>query len=353
MQGYLGLLPTRLLLAICMVFMPLVMGGGGDSVSQDSMFWPTSGIGDGVATGYASDQWGQFLRMTWLKSPSTQYVALDYLDSLEVTNPAGVTLRVASGGAIVYGFPYRNSVDVDFALAIPVINTTGWRLVLRADWVTQTVRLVLLESADGVLATPAMTQTAGVRYEVTLATGTITIAPAVAITDERTYLEPSIEIDNEHITNRTRRFFVNTAVGFNNTDGTEIFRFSSSGLICPDLKQCTIQGWFTAPIDFRTGGTMTVTAVVTPDAGGNVWSTPVATYGGCGENFSAHIVTPGASAKAVINGFNNCVDPLVLTGVEVGDLIRISWSRDGVAAGDTVGAAVNFTGWFIDYAADM
>jgi hypothetical protein len=60
------------------------------------------------------------------------------------TNPAGTTLRVASGIAIVNGKVYRSDDNIDFALVAPGAGINYYLIGLRAVWSTKTVRAVAL-----------------------------------------------------------------------------------------------------------------------------------------------------------------------------------------------------------------
>lgn len=341
----------RVLLAMFLVFLPFVARGA-DTVTQDSIFWPTSGVGDGTATGYTSDQWKWAMRMMWLNDPATQGVSLGFLNGLEVTNPAGVILRVASGGAIVYGLPYRNTANIDFVLTIPIIDTTGWRVVLRADWEAQTVRPVLLQTADGVTAIPAITQTAGVIWDLPLAQGFITVAPAVSLADDRAFFEPGIVIDNEHITNRTRRLFVSPSTGRNQTDATDIIRNARGGLIFPDLKLSRTAGGFAVPTDYVSD--MVVTAVVGGQGNGFAYVQNYAQWQECGETTGVNNETFAFAQQLVAIMEVACIATMTLpdADLDTGDFVDLEFSRDGLDALDTVGNIVQFLGWYIDYTAD-
>ncbi len=152
------------------------------------MLWATNGTGDGAAGGYTRNEWLYMLRSLFLRNMATMGVAYGYGNALEVTNPSGRDLQVNTGAAIVAGFPYWNTSAVTKTLTLPVIGTTGWRMVLRADWAAQTVRITLKESADGVPTIPSLTQTDGATYEIGLAYGTITTGGVVSLTDERIFL---------------------------------------------------------------------------------------------------------------------------------------------------------------------
>ncbi len=321
-------------------------------MTQTSMFWPTAGIGDGSATGYSADAWHALWRMFWTNDPMTQGVALGFLNDLEVTNPAGVTLRVASGGALVYGLPYRNTASIDLWLTTPVINTTGWRLVLRASWEAQTVRVVLLQSADGVIAIPGLTQTVGVTFDLPLAQGFISVVPAVTIGDNRAYFEPGIEIDNGHLSNRTRRISVAPQVAQNQTDGTFIHRQARGGIFFPDLKLVRTTSWFAVPVNYVSD--LVITAVVGGQAAAFIYAQHYAQWDRCGGTTGIDNITIAFAQYLTAILEVACIAPIAIpdTDLDVGDFVDLEFVRDGLDALDTSGASLQFLGWYIDYTAD-
>jgi hypothetical protein len=114
-----------------------------------------------------------------------------------VLNQLGVTgtsspLAVGTGSAYVYGFFYNNTASVNVAVSTPAGGTTGHRIVLRASWAAQTVRIALKSSADGTSSIPALTQTAGTTWEISLATLTITTGGTITVTDARDYIHPNM-----------------------------------------------------------------------------------------------------------------------------------------------------------------
>jgi hypothetical protein len=85
---------------------------------------------------------------------------------------------------------YENTASVDFAVVSPVGDTRIDRIVVRADWAAQTVRLAVLTGDEGGSA-PALTQDAGTTWEIPLAQASVTTAGAITLTDEREYLGAS------------------------------------------------------------------------------------------------------------------------------------------------------------------
>lgn len=167
-------------------------------MAENSIFWTTGATGDG-ATAYTQAEVIAWMRAMFISDLTAKGI-FTYGNELEVTKGGGAReLDVADGAALVAGFFYTNSATVTKTLTHPTIGTTGWRLVLRADWAAQTVRITLIESSDGVAAVPAMTQTDGTTYDIPLASGTITTGDVVAITDARSYITPNVRVANGNI----------------------------------------------------------------------------------------------------------------------------------------------------------
>lgn len=149
---------------------------------ESSRLWTTGGAGDGAST-YTRDQFAEAMRNAFLNDFTTQGV----FNGLAVSGTAS-PLTLATGAALVYGFFYFCTTSGSLgAIATPSIGTTGWHVVLRADWTAQTVRAVAVRSADGTSTPPAVTQSAGSTWEIRIATGTITTAGVIAVTDARQF----------------------------------------------------------------------------------------------------------------------------------------------------------------------
>lgn len=159
-------------------------------MTQSSQPWPGRVVGD--AGPYSADDWQQmyqnlfgFLSGVVLLSSGTPGLAV------AATSPAAAVVTVAAGAAFIRGLYYQNDASITLAIAP---NTSGNpridRVVLRVDYIAQTIRLVTLQGAPAVSpAAPALTQDAGVRWEeslalVAVANGFITITGA-NITDTR------------------------------------------------------------------------------------------------------------------------------------------------------------------------
>lgn len=107
----------------------------------------------------------------------------------------GSALQVQPGYAIVNGTVYWSTAVENLPLTLPNTGTTGWRLVLRKDWNTRTIRLVFIYNSDGNPAIPAALQNDGTAWDLSLATGTVGPGGGVVLTaDVRQYIGKSAAI---------------------------------------------------------------------------------------------------------------------------------------------------------------
>lgn len=110
------------------------------------------------------------------------------LNGLVPSSPGAGQVRIASGAAISDGHPYISDANVDFTPTTPSVGTTGHRIVLRASWSAQTVRLTDISSADGTATIPAMTQTPGTTYDIPICSFTKSTAGVIAsLADNREF----------------------------------------------------------------------------------------------------------------------------------------------------------------------
>ncbi len=167
-------------------------------MAEKSMFWTTGATGDG-ANEYTQQETINWMRALFV-ADITQHGVFTYGGALEVTAGSGAReLDIADGAALVAGFFYTNSAAVTKTLTHPTIGTTGWRLVLRADWTAQTVRITLLQSSDGVSAIPTVTQSDGTVWDIPLAHGTITTGDVFTIEDDREFVTPNVRVADANL----------------------------------------------------------------------------------------------------------------------------------------------------------
>ena len=140
-------------------------------MSEASRFWNTTNIGDGPATGYSGAAIGEWAAAVFGRNASGILVRV--LNELAVSGTAS-PLTVATGAALVDGKFYVNDAALTLAVSSPGVGTTGGRVVLEANWAAQTVRAKVVKNTDGNSSPPALTQTPGSVYQISLATFTIT-----------------------------------------------------------------------------------------------------------------------------------------------------------------------------------
>lgn len=156
--------------------------------AEKSILWSTTGTGDGTGSGYTADNMFELWRALVAGKNSTNLsgVVPDYQNKLAVSG-ASSPVAVATGSAVVYGIPYFNSASVNVTVPTPATATRIDRIVLRASWAAQTVRITRVAGVEGGGA-PSLTQSAGVTWDMPLALVQVTTGGVVTITDEREYV---------------------------------------------------------------------------------------------------------------------------------------------------------------------
>ncbi|MCB9135152.1 MAG: hypothetical protein H6636_06985 [Anaerolineales bacterium] len=166
-------------------------------MTQKSWPWdtnpPTGGPGDGSA-GLNEATSREFLALYFgVQDPTVEGVVKGLtLGELAVGGSAS-PLEVDAGAAICYGL-YISDVKENLTVVTPSLGITGGRVVLQTYWagtggalLEARTRLAVKLNADGVAAIPALTQTPGTTWEISLATFTITTGGVITVTDDRTF----------------------------------------------------------------------------------------------------------------------------------------------------------------------
>lgn len=160
-------------------------------MAESSYFWTTGGAGDGAST-YTRTDLSNAMKVI-AACMSNEGIAPAMLNVLIGSTTGVNNARIASGGAIVDGKPYLNTANVD--VTIPSAsgggNTRIDRIVLRADWTAQTVRVTRIAGTDAASPTaPTITQNTGVVWDTQICQALVNTAGTVTITDERTFARP-------------------------------------------------------------------------------------------------------------------------------------------------------------------
>lgn len=156
-------------------------------MTESSVLWTNNATGDGITGGYTQAQLVEMYRALFTKTANRGGVSPEYLNELAVSGTSS-PVAVATGAAIVYGFFYVNDASLNVTVPTPSVSTRIDRIVLRASWAAQTVRIARVAGTEGGAA-PALTQTPSTTWEIPLATVSITTGGVIAVTDAREWLD--------------------------------------------------------------------------------------------------------------------------------------------------------------------
>lgn len=331
------------------------------------------------AGGYNANQWARLLTIAHVEDRTSQGPFYWYLDGLAVSNPAGVTIRVAKGAGFCNGhllinedrLDESNASNVDFTPSTPAASSRVDVVVMvqnatnaaydgtldygaavlefptdltdyegTASVPANSARLAILTGVEGAGAPRSLTQDVGLNgdiWMVELARYTISTAPAVSsLTDNRDF------VDAEEITE-----FVQATSGEGSVTG--ILGPGSDGTMIntPDAEDSEVSAGFIVPENFISN--MRVTAVVIPDGTGNLNASLSHSYAACGEDEFTHTDSLGLTTYAVTNGTQSCIGEITLTNAAVGDIVRLKINRRADLAADTINASMRVVGWKIEY----
>jgi len=165
-------------------------------MAESSRFWNTNDVGDGATAGFGKSLIAAWIQKIFARGGSG---VLRGVGSDLAVSGSSSPLAVAAGAALVDGLYYENTAALNLTVTTPVVGTTGGRVILRANHSAQTVRAAILLSADGTADLPALTQTPGTTYEISLASFTITTGGTITLTDTRTWTIFSNSWRAEHL----------------------------------------------------------------------------------------------------------------------------------------------------------
>ena len=158
-------------------------------MTEQSLFWTTNDTGDGVESGYTATQWFSLWRALYTgHTVNAGGVAPNYANQLAVSGTTS-PITVATGAALVYGIPFFNDAALTVAIPTPVSQTRIDRIVVRAIWSAQTVRIIRIAGTEGAGTPPNLVQSAGDTWDIPLATVSITAGGSITVTDAREYVQ--------------------------------------------------------------------------------------------------------------------------------------------------------------------
>lgn len=157
-------------------------------MAEMSYLWTTSSNGDGTST-YSRADWSVIAKLL-AAGNGLEGVIPRFLNELEGTVTGANAVSINTGGGVVDGKPYQNGSAT--AVAIPSAsgggNTRIDRIVLRASWSAQTVRITRIAGTDAASPTaPDITQTSGTTYDIPLYRALVNTSGTVTLTDERVW----------------------------------------------------------------------------------------------------------------------------------------------------------------------
>lgn len=155
-------------------------------MTQRSYFWGGTTTGDAALANYGAPYsdlvYSRNLDLLHGLDKTSRgvlyYNDATYDDCLAVSNPAGSTIRVAPGLAMVNGHLFENTANVDLSAAALANGT--YYCVLRCDYTLQTVRAALVSSLTQDVAFPPTTY-----WDLALATVVKAAGPTYTLTDTR------------------------------------------------------------------------------------------------------------------------------------------------------------------------
>lgn len=322
-------------------------------MAQWSALWKTAAVGavGDQEAGYTEAHWSVIGRIL-AGCANFEGVAAGYANELEVTDVGGGDVEVDTGGAVVDGKVYNNTAAVTVNIPTPGAGTERIdRIVLRCSWAGYGIRVTRIAGvAGGAPAVPAITQTSGTTYDITLYQARITDGGVITLTDERTWALPN------STNTRTRYMFVQAVGGINVTASSDLPFYVAGatvlgfGIVLPDGVQSVGIGSFTVPADFVSG--LTVKAVVASDSSGNCYASQECDYGADGENVALHTASGGGAPIAIVGGKRTAIASAALTSAAIGDYVNLRLGRLGGDANDTVNDDVFLAGWLVTYTAD-
>lgn len=334
-------------------------------MTEKSWPWSTvAGLGDGAAELGEADT-REFLAAYFKVQDLTEEgVSKGVGGELEVTGVA-TPLSVDTGSGVSYGL-YVNTTSVNLAVTTPSLGTTGGRVVLQTNWagtggagLEAKTRLAVIYSSDGNPAIPALTQSFGTTWEISLATFTVTTGGVITVTDDRTFrkvtgmvgtdeLEPD-SVTDDKIPNLTRRLFVPVTRAWDDTGGAALQTIKDRrGFALPNAIEAIAYGADVIPNDFDSN--LVVIPVGVSGANGNLaWGLEVSVAADGQHYGTTHNYTDTGNVDAVLINQIKELSSLSIVAAAIDDHITCTFTRN--IASDTIGTNFFIRGFILEYTA--
>lgn len=159
-------------------------------MTQRSRLWDGSTVGDATEAPYdAATEFSRiFMSIAGAAGVATNLSAV-FRNELNQLNATGIAtpVTVATGRALTWGAWYENDAPVAVVIPTPAVGTRIDRIVLRKDWLNQTVRITRVVGVEGG-AEPALTQAEGTTWDEPLWRVTITTGGVITLVDQREFV---------------------------------------------------------------------------------------------------------------------------------------------------------------------
>ena len=151
---------------------------------------PWSGIVTGDSGPYSDDQWTEAWLTLVAPTIATEGVFRDQLNDLNLSGLPATPIDIESGRALVDGSWYESSATVSVAIPTPAANPRVDRIVLRKDWVLQTIRITRIAGAEAASPVPpAIVQIDGTTWDLPLWQVNVTVGAVITVwSDDREFI---------------------------------------------------------------------------------------------------------------------------------------------------------------------
>lgn len=153
-------------------------------MTERSYFWNGLVTGDAVLAPYTHNIWHDLWQIMFTRGNSEG--VLSGIDNGLVVSGVSTAVSITTGAALVDGSLYESSAVENITIPTPVTDPRIDRIVLKKDWLLQTIRVSRVAGTEAASPTaPALTQTDFSLWELPLAQILIATNGVITVTDER------------------------------------------------------------------------------------------------------------------------------------------------------------------------